>query len=129
MSSFTTPLRVEVLDTKRFGRRTAQLLEGFVYEVGELGSGEVIEVPAGFVTDFASVPWGFWNLEAPLGDAAKAAVVHDYLYATKGLGGRYSRARADDIFREAMKVLGVAMWKRNLLWAAVRAAGGGGWGR
>ena len=55
-------------------------------------------------------------------------MVHDYLYATKGLGGRYSRAQADGIFRQALGALGVPLWKRTLLWAAVRVGGGGGWG-
>jgi hypothetical protein len=68
-------------------------------------------------------------LEPPLGDGARAAVVHDYLYATRGLEGRYSRAQADGIFREALKALGVPAWKRGLLWAAVRVGGAGGWGR
>ena len=130
MSSFTSPLFVEILDTARERRVTARLLKGFRYEVGALGSGEVIEVPAGFVTDFASVPWGLWNIEPPLGDdAAKPAVVHDYLYATRGLGGRYSRAEADAIFREALKVRGVPLWKRTLLWLAVRVGGARSWGR
>ena len=60
--------------------------------------------------------------------AAKAAVVHDFLYETKGLGGRYSRAQADGIFRDALGALGVPLWKRTLLWAAVRVGGAGGWG-
>lgn len=128
MSSFTEPLFVEILDKTRQGRVTARLVKGFAYERGELGSGEVINVPAGYVTDFASVPWGLWNIEPPLGDAAKAAVVHDYLYDTKGLSGRYTRAEADGIFREALAVLGVPLWKRTVLWAAVRAGGAGGWG-
>jgi hypothetical protein len=62
-----------------------------------------------------------------LGDAGKAAVVHDYLYATRGLGGRYSRAQSDGIFREALGALGVPLWKRTLLWGAVRLGGAGGW--
>lgn len=128
MSSFTAPLDVQILDKEREGRVTARLLTGFSYEVGVEGSGETIDVPAGFVTDFASVPWGFWNLEPPLGDAGKAAVIHDYLYASKGLGGRYTRAQADGIFRQALAVLGVPLWKRSLLWAAVRLGGSGGWG-
>lgn len=61
--------------------------------------------------------------------ACKAAVVHDYLYATKGLDGRYSRAQADGVFRSALAALGVPLWKRTLLWAAVRLGGAGGWGR
>lgn len=139
MSSFTTPLEVVVLDAKRGGRVTAQLLKGFSYDVGEVGSGERIDVPMGFVTDFASVPRGFWSFEPPLGAAGKAAVVHDFLYATGGTGlwrgvpmisrpTPYSRAEADGIFRQALKVLGVPAWKRSLLWAAVRVGGGSGWG-
>ena len=139
MSTFTDPLEVVILDRARQGRVEAKLLAGFAYHVGSLGSGEVISVPAGFVTDFASVPRGFWNLEPPMGDAAKAAVVHDFLYQTQGTGrwfGRrqitrpkpYSRAEADGVFREALGVLGVPAWKRFILWAAVRAGGAGGWG-
>ena len=127
MSGFAGPLDVQILDVEREGRVTARLLDGFSYNAGP--DGGVIAVPAGFVTDFASVPWGFWNLEPPLGDAGKAAVVHDYLYATRGLAGRYSRAQADGIFRQALTALGVPAWKRLLLWAAVRVGGRSGWGR
>lgn len=127
MNAFADPLAVEILDKARDGRVTARLLKGFGYRPG--GDGAEIAVPAGFVTDFASVPWGFWNFEPPLGDACKAAVVHDYLYATKGLDGRYSRAQADGVFRSALAALGVPLWKRTLLWAAVRLGGAGGWGR
>lgn len=142
MSSFTTPLRVEVLDDQRAGRVTARLLEAFEYHVGAEGSGEVIRVPAGYVTDFASVPRLFWRLEPPLGPAGKAAVVHDWLYSSGGMccgrtvraNGKpryinYTRAQADGIFREAMGVLKVPAWKRQLMWAAVRVGGGSGWGR
>ena len=125
MSAFADPLAVEILDAERDGRVTARLLQGFGFRPA---GGEAIDVPAGFVTDFASVPWGFWNFEPPLGDSAKAAVVHDFLYETKGLGGRYSRAQADGIFRQALGALGVPLWKRTLLWAAVRVGGAGGWG-
>lgn len=130
MSSFTTPLYVEVLDARRQGRVTARLLATFSYDVGELGSGETIVVPAGFVTDFSSVPWGLWNFEPPLGRAGKASVVHDLLYKLGGVlpGRTYSRAQADDIFREALEVLGVEAWKRAVIWTAVRLAGGGAWG-
>jgi len=126
VNAFAEPLAVEILDEAREGRVTARLLQAFDY--WPASGGEAIAVPAGFITDFASVPHGFWNLEPPLGDAAKAAVVHDYLYATRGMGGRYSRAQADGIFRDALAALGVPRWKRNLLWAAVRLGGAGGWG-
>jgi len=129
VSGFADPLAVQILDGEREGRVTAQLLQGFSYRPRVAAQDEAIVVPAGFVTDFASVPREFWSLEPPLGDAGKAAVVHDYLYASGGLGGRYSRAEADGIFREALGELGVPLWKRTLLWAAVRLGGAGGWRR
>jgi hypothetical protein len=60
---------------------------------------------------------------------ANRIAIHDYLYATKGLNGRYARAEADRIFRQALAALGVPAWKRVLLWSAVRLGGAGGWGR
>jgi hypothetical protein len=129
VNAFANPLDVQILDATRDGRVTAKLLEPFSYEAQSAGGVDTIVAPAGFVTDFASVPWGAWNLEPPLGDAAKAAVIHDYLYATRGLDGRYGRAEADGIFRQALEAAGVPAWKRWLLWAAVRLGGAGGWGR
>lgn len=125
MSSFTSPLRVEITQKKVRGRPLACLIEGFGYEVGALGSGDLVAVPAGFETDFASVPWFLWSLEPPLGDAGKAAVIHDRLYVTQ----ERPRREADRIFREAMAVLQVPAWKRALLWAGVRVFGARSWRR
>jgi len=83
-------------------------------------SGRIIEVPAGFKTDFASVPRLFWRIIPPWGAYSPAAVVHDYLYTT----GLVSRAEADRIFHELMKRLGVSVWMRNSMYWAVRMAGG-----
>lgn len=64
--------------------------------------GRVVTVPAGFETDFASVP------RLPLaylmfgGVGDPAAVVHDYAYSGR-LG--ISRAQADTLFREALAAL------------------------
>lgn len=125
MSSFTAPLRVEITQAKRRGRTLADLLEGFSYEVGQLGSGDVIIVPARFQTDFVSIPRLFWVYENPLGDAAKAAVLHDWLYATAAR----PRREADAIFLEAMGVLGVDFLKRHALYCAVRVFGRRSYGR
>jgi hypothetical protein len=76
-------------------------------------------VPAGFVTDLASIPRVLWSLLPPHGRYAKAAIIHDWLYAT-GIGGR---EYADDVFLEAMEVLGVSPWKRKTMYWAVRAFG------
>jgi hypothetical protein len=69
--SFHTPLDLEVADDGRQYR----LLTAFQYD----SSLTTITVPAGFVTDFASVPKLFWNLLPPTGRYGKAAVVHDVL--------------------------------------------------
>jgi hypothetical protein len=59
-----------------------------------------IDIPAGFVTDFASVPQIFWSIIPPTGTKTRAAVIHDYLYTAHPQG----RPWADKVFLEAMKV-------------------------
>ncbi len=123
MSEFTSALVVSPLGD---GRKWA-IYKEFSYHVGELDSGgEVIVVPVGFRTDFASVPWLFTLVVPRWGKYGKAAVVHDYLYSQE-TGTQRSRRRADEIFREAMQVLDVAGWKRFLMFWAVRAFGWRTW--
>ena len=102
--------------------------------------GDVILVPAGFVTDLTSIPRWCWVILTPDGPWAKAAVVHDFLYATSGTGhwkrrtdgrtraGPYTRREADAIFREALANRGVDAFRCFVMWAAVRLGGGRGWG-
>jgi hypothetical protein len=84
---------------------------------------DVVVVPIGFTTDFASVPRApliFWLC----GDTStEASVVHDYLYTTK----QYSRAQADAVLREASLVSKVPRWRAWLMWAGVRVFGGSHW--
>ena len=101
MSSFTTPA-----DLRLVGRYKFELLAHFDYHMG-------------FVTDFASVPRLLWSVFPPHGKWAKAAIVHDYLYATAKL----SRSESDKIFLEAMCVLEVPKVKRILMYLAVRLFG------
>jgi hypothetical protein len=88
----------------------------FASEVAEW----IIRVPAGFITDFASVPRFFWRVLPPTGQYGKAAVIHDYLYRTHGA----SKALADQVFLEASTVLGVPVWKRHAMYYAVKLFGG-----
>ncbi|MEY2689723.1 MAG: hypothetical protein RL375_3922 [Pseudomonadota bacterium] len=123
MSSFTDPLEVvqvgaqwRTLRPMHYWARCAE---------GEAPLAERCavchEVPAGFETDFASIPRLFWTLVGhPAGRYAQAAVLHDYLYRT----GAVPRREADRTFREAMDVLGVPAWQRWVMWAGVRV---GGW--
>jgi hypothetical protein len=81
------------------------------------GGGAAVTVPVGFKTDFASVPRLLWPLCPPSGRWTKAAVVHDYLCET----GECSRFLADAIFREIMRELKVPLWRRVVMYYAVRA--------
>jgi len=115
MSTFTTPLIVSPLDNGRDWK----LIGAFGYHIGTLESSEIISVPAGFITDFASIPRFLWSIFPPWGRYGKAAVIHDYCYR-KGL---FTRKRSDKIFYEAMKVLKVPYWKRCAMYRAVRLFG------
>jgi hypothetical protein len=57
-----------------------------------------VDVPAGFVTDFASIPRAFYTLLRPDGEYSYAAIFHDYLYWTQ----TRSKEESDEIFRLAM---------------------------
>lgn len=79
-----------------------------------------IVVPAGFITDFASIPRVLWNILPPTGKYTKAAVLHDWLYRTTNLA---TRKQADDVLLEAMKVCGVSWWQRVAIYSGVRVGG------
>lgn len=115
MSRFLTPLDVELVDDNANKWR---LRSPLAYDSDLVG--HVIGIPAGFVTDFASVPRipvAFWLT----GDCAhEPAVVHDYLYATCEV----PRDMADAVLLEAMEVVGVPAWRRWVIYAGVRV---GGW--
>jgi hypothetical protein len=84
---------------------------------------EIITVPRGFVTDFASIPRVFWNVLPPFGRYTAAAVIHDYLYFKQDR----ERLHADLIFLWAMQELQVERWKRHSMYQAVRIFGQRPW--
>lgn len=124
MSAFTTPAILEIVGSNRW-----RLVEPFEYHVGAYPSDEVIRVPAGFETDLASIPRLFWPLWPPQGRYAKAAILHDWLYAQGPAGDEAARRRADAIFLEAMAVLGCPIGQRYPIYAAVRLFGASAFGR
>lgn len=102
---------------------------------------KVVVVPAGFRTNFASVP------RLPVvytmfgGVADEAAVIHDWLYTS--FVHDVTRKQADDVFLEAMGALHEREklrhriglidrisnpFQRGAMWAAVRLFGGSAWG-
>jgi len=135
MSDFTKPF-TKPLIVKYVGehdkRAIWEIQETFVYYIGSLDSDSFIEVPAGFQTDFATIPKAFWSIFPPTGKYTKAAVVHDYLTANKGeiimiiMNGEvrlFSKKESDLIFLEAMSVLGVSHTIRKMMYYTVRVFG------
>jgi hypothetical protein len=110
-------LKVRYIDGKRW-----ELLEDFAYE----HKGVLIEVPAGFITDFASIPRILWSWMPPVGKGfGKAGVIHDWLYFHGHLKGEdITRQYADEVLRDACRDLGTNRVRRNIIYAGVRA---GGW--
>ena len=86
-------------------------------------SGRGVTVPAGFVTDFASIPRIVWPLLPKWGKYGLASVVHDYLYAV----GRGLRSDADAALLEAMEDLHESSWRYSLVYRGVRLVGDGPW--
>ena len=81
-----------------------------------------IVVPAGFKTDFGSVPrlYATYALFGNVGH--EAATVHDFCYR-RPLDADVSREVADEIFHDALLDSGVARWKARLMWLGVRIGG------
>ncbi len=115
MSRFTTPAILEML-----GHFLWRVHEPFAFYLSDDES-DVIEVPAGFITDLATIPRIFWILLPPDGKYAKAAIIHDYLYDN----ALRTKKEADLIFLDGMEVLGVPKWKRTIMYWAVRWFGRG----
>lgn len=133
MANFLTPLVVERLDGNLW-----RVKERFEYRVGAENSNVIVDIPAGMVTDFGSVPRVLWNILPPVGGPAdKAFVVHDALYQAPYVeidhGNSTSelklidRGYADSVLNEAMGVLGVGRFSRWSIYAGVRAGGWKAW--
>ncbi len=110
---------------ERQGRTLAVVIQPYAYAHPVKATDIVVNVPVGFVTDFASIPPLAQILIQPFGRHAPAAVVHDYLYA---VGASRARKYADLLFRQAMREAGVAFVRRWLMYLAVRLGGKKGYG-
>jgi hypothetical protein len=104
-------------------RRVAVITEDYYYCYPL--TRQVIRVPRGFETDFASIPVWVSAVFNPIGDDAEAAVVHDWLYA---VGEPGQREQADSIFLFAMEQAHVSILQRKTMYEAVRAGGAGSYG-
>jgi len=83
------------------------------------GDFQPVEVPVGFVTDFASVPRFFWSILRPDGEYTYPAIIHDYLYWVQSR----PRETADAILLAAMEDFSIQEQQRLLIYEAVRDFG------
>lgn len=88
-----------------------------------IGNFAPVEVPIGFVTDFASVPRFFWSILRPDGEYTYPAIIHDYLYWVQSR----PRETADAILLAAMEDFKVAKAQRIAIYEAVRDFGFVAW--
>lgn len=115
---YLTQLAVADLDDTNW-----QLTEPFQASI----DGKLLTVPAGFKTDFASVP-RIGVIYAALGNKAhRAAVLHDWLYTVGGTDS--DRAYADNVLRAGCIADGMNQVEAWDMWAAVRACGASHWNR
>lgn len=119
-------MHYDVEASKALDKDYWRVLKPFKYYVGNEAMNVWVYVPAGYLTDGATVPRPFWWLIPPWGNYGQAAVVHDILCETltisfDGKDILISRKRADQIFLHAMEVAGVAKWKRHFMYSCVRA--------
>jgi hypothetical protein len=103
------------------GSLTAIVLRPIAFPIGT--GRDSIVVPAGFVADFASVPRSLWAELSPVGEHARAVVVHDYLYWFQPC----EREEADNLLMIAMELEGVPDLERGAVYAGVRIASEAVW--
>ncbi len=99
------------------GGKDWRIQEALVYR----GKWQIFVVPAGFVTDLASVPdYANWLLPAADQAYLLAAVLHDYLCRVEIPAGRMSSRDTDGLFRRVLEEEGVGYVKAHLMWTGVR---------
>lgn len=128
------PFKKQSVTLETFGESKFKLVDTLVYE----GKEQTFTVPAGSVTDFASVPKTITWLIPPYGKYTLAAILHDwlceqlnkshYLIEARKHGptieiatGTPSNSRdTDGIFRRVMRELEVGFIRRWVMWTGVR---------
>lgn len=103
-----------------------QLIDDFRVDTDTAG---LIEVPAGFQTDFNSTPEALWNLLPPT-EYGEAATLHDWLYRTGMVRGTpITRDVADRVHRELVQFRHAPAWKVWAYWSGLRLGGWVVWNR
>lgn len=131
MSEFTTPVILyDQNQTDEAGRPLYRLGQDLVYRWGY--QGVTITVPAGRVTNLATVPkiwplgWVYKELVTRNGKYIAAAVLHDYMCNEQFPGSvqehaGFTRFQAAAMFRSSLRGLGSPSWLSFTAYWAVRA--------
>lgn len=118
--------------------------EGFVTDMASIPTTAFLTIGAGLIISghYTGIDWLLligvvvvllMACLRKLGRHNEAAVIHDALCQGKYTISNYrllvpfTRAEADKIFLDGMRVLGVKPWKRHLMYWAVRVGGWGSW--
>jgi hypothetical protein len=80
---------------------------------------KTLVVPAGFVTDLATIPKPLTAFYHRYGSHTKACIIHDFLYVNE-----YPKKFADNVFKSVLKASGVENPTRFLFVWGVRLFGG-----
>ncbi len=110
------PFEPGSLTVRRVDANTWSVVDPLVYR----GREERFVVPAGFRTDFATVPRLVAWLVPRFGTFTLAAILHDWLCSEGIRSGAVTSRQADGIFRRVMRESGVPVLRRWLMWAGVR---------
>ncbi|RKW24052.1 DUF1353 domain-containing protein [Candidatus Gracilibacteria bacterium] len=103
---------------KKSGTNDWLVMKPFVWFLDYNNRKGKIEVPLGFITDFGSIPQLLWIFFNPT--KFVSYILHDYLYSNPGL---LTRKECDIILIEALKIEGMGLLKRILIYLAVRLFG------
>lgn len=124
MAALSQPNLLPIFDG---GRHAYQLAHEWKVET----SAGSFFLPAGLITDGASVPRVFWSFFPPDGLYRAATVLHDWLYAHRGILCKccpaYSRRQSDALMLELSRLHRAR--GAGLMHAVVRMFGGRPWRR
>ena len=118
--AFLGPLDVRLLDDQE---ERWMLLASLSYRSAILRA--QLTVPAGLITDMASIPKWFFIYLTFGGRAKRPAVLHDFLYQLHLPG--VDQEQADAVFDEAMQVIGEPTWAEKAIWLGVTIGGAAAW--
>lgn len=118
-------MKIDLFYDKKEKSTKFKLLEDVLIFLDDDGHKIGITIPAGFISDGASIPRIFWNISSPL-DARyiKAFLKHDYCYENK----LKTRKDIDIELRQDLINAGMNKILAQAIYRAVRRFGGPHWG-